>query len=68
LLRRHLRDGVRRQIRGMLAAGAPGAGLAAAAALRLAQRASGRLAYHQRRAVLRNDIKLDESLGFAAEG
>jgi len=68
LLRRHLRQPMRQQVRRMLSAGVPGSTVLAASTLRFAQKSSERMAYQQRRAVLRNDTKLDESLGFTVEG
>lgn len=68
LVRRHLPGAIRQRVRGLLAAGLPGANKLGAAAVRFAQKSSQRLAFQQRRSVLRNDSKLDESLGFTAEG
>jgi len=67
LLRRHLAKPVARYLHGIVKRGVPTAGLVAASAVRFAQKSSERLAYQQRRNVLRNDTKLDESLGFTVE-
>ena len=67
LMRRHLPESVRRGIQSLIAANPVSAGLVGFAAVRFAQRSSERMAYQQRRSVLRNDTKLDESLGFTTE-
>ena len=68
LMRRHLPESVRRGIQSLIAANPASASLVGSAAVRFAQRSSERMAYQQRRSVLRNDTKLDESLGFTTEG
>jgi preprotein translocase subunit SecA len=57
-----IRRGVQTQLRRQL----PGSRLAAAGALRWAQAAAQRLAFQRRRAVLRTDTWLEDSLSFAA--
>jgi len=56
---------VRNTIQAQLEARFFGAHLAAAAAIRLAQSATQRLAYRRRRGVLRMDTWLEDSLSFA---
>jgi preprotein translocase subunit SecA len=68
LLARHLPALVRKRVKAGLSGGIPGLGGVARLAVRRAQRSSERLAYQQRRSVLRNDTKLDESLAFTVEG
>jgi preprotein translocase subunit SecA len=68
LLRRHLPAAVGRRVRTVLGTGLPGAGRLAAAAVSFAQKSSERLAYQQRRNVLRADTRLDESIAFTVEG
>lgn len=67
VLRRHLSKIVKRRLHGVVKSRLPGSGLLAASAVRFAQKSSEQLSYQQRRNVLRNDTKLDESLGFTVE-
>ena len=67
LMRRHLSQSIRSGIQGVVSSNPASAKLVGAAAVRFAQRSSERMAYQQRRTVLRNDTKLDESLGFTTE-
>ncbi len=64
LLRRFVPSPLRRLLAAQLERGVPGAGLQAAAAVRWAQSAAQRLAYRRRRAVLRMDTWLEDSLSF----
>lgn len=68
LLKRHLPEAVRSRVQRILARDVPGASILAASALRFAQKSAERMAFQQRRSVLRNDTKLDESLGFTVDG
>ncbi len=68
LVRRHLPGALRRRLRALLAGRVAGSAVLASGAVRFAQKSSERLSYQQRRTVLRNDTKLDESLGFTVEG
>jgi preprotein translocase subunit SecA len=64
LIRRHLPKPVQRNLESVLAANLPGHQRLGQAAFALAQRKAQRLAFHQRKAVLRMDDWLEEALSF----
>ncbi len=64
VLRRFVPDLLRRQLALSIKAGFPGAGLLAKQAVMQAQRAAQRLAFRQRRNVLKMDTWLEEALSF----
>jgi preprotein translocase subunit SecA len=65
LIRRFVPAPMRNRLANTLALGAPGSNLLAKAALFHAQRAAQRLAYRQRRNVLKMDTWLEDALSFA---
>jgi preprotein translocase subunit SecA len=65
LLRRHVHPALHRQVSIMVKSRFPGWDKAASALFALAQRNAQKLAYKQRKAVLKMDDWLDEALSFA---
>jgi preprotein translocase subunit SecA len=68
LIRRFVPAPLRNRLANALSLGAPGAALMAKTALFHAQRAAQRLAYRQRRNVLKMDTWLEDALSFAGPG
>lgn len=66
IVRRFVPEPIRRGVQAQLRRRLPAATLAAVGALRWAQQAAQRLAFQRRRAVLRTDTWLEDSLSFAA--
>jgi preprotein translocase subunit SecA len=64
LIRRFVPEPVRNQVRRLIRSRAPGWEKAAEGVINLAQRAAQRLAFRQRRAVLKTDTWLEEALSF----